>query len=206
MDIDSYPIVLISQCAAILLTKEIYTCYLRSCSGKLATATGHAMQIFSDLHYSNLYKCIVFYLFKYNFFSIAWPVAMKKTHFQFKKNCNVKSILTENQVISQNIKRPNMGSQMSEMWTWKWITNLVPQGLPARFSMAAILEVDELLVIDFIEKIKNVSSPSFRICKNLLKMLNPKIVYKPLHFLEIGQNTVTHISNFRPIWMNICSN
>jgi hypothetical protein len=137
LDIDSYPIVLISQCAAILLTKEIYTCYLRSCSGKLATATGHAMQIFSDLHYSNLYKCIAFYLFKYNFFSIAWPVAMKKTHFQFKKNCNVKSILTENQVISQNIKRPNMGSQMSEMWTWKWITNLVPQGLPARFSMAA---------------------------------------------------------------------
>jgi hypothetical protein len=62
------------------------------------------------------------------------------------------------------------------------------------------LEVDELLVIDFIEKIKNVSSPSFRICKNLLKMLNPKIVYKPLHFLEIGQNTVTHISNFRPIY------
>ena len=123
----------------------------------------------------------------------AWPVAMKKPHFQFKKNCNVKSILTENQVISQNIKRPNMGSQMSEMWTWKLITNLVPQGLPARFSMAAILEVDELLVIDFIEKIKNVSSPSFRICKNLLKMLNPKIVYKPLHFLEIGQNTVTHI-------------
>jgi hypothetical protein len=27
---------------------------------KLAIVTGHAMQIFNDLHYSNLQKCIVF--------------------------------------------------------------------------------------------------------------------------------------------------